>query len=139
MRRRLALVGIVLAALGLPIAGFFGVFAIAFYENGSIRPGTPAALLVHPVLRRVEPVVQCGPLRLGRRFQECGGICGEIQTVEFGTRASEAELRRVFDIDALKVEMGSDEIDLFLMSPRPGTDPDCPSAVIYAYDDFDTP
>ncbi len=138
MRPRLALVGIVLAALGLPIVAFFGVFAVVLYENGSIRPGMPAALLVHPALRRVEPVAQCSPLLLGRRFQECGGICGEIQTVEFGTRASEAELRKVYDIDALRIEMGFDEIDLFLMSPRPGTDPDCPSAVIYAYDDFET-
>ncbi|MBT0956928.1 hypothetical protein IV417_05990 [Alphaproteobacteria bacterium KMM 3653] len=133
----LVFLGVALSATVLLLLPVFLYLGYAFYESDQIgRRSLLKYVFVPHQLRSIEPIAQCAPLTYRRGFQECGGICGGIWAVSFGTTANQAELEAHVDLGPLTAPEWSDAVRVTVHSGRPEYPAGCSTAYIEIYDDY---
>lgn len=107
-------------------AGFF-LLTSAFYEPDELSPDSLIAWVVIPAaVRDLDVGKTCAPVRISKRYIECGGICGEHYQLTFGsTEGTDAITDRLRPLIA--ANLPRHQVDTIALS---AVDPECPQLMV---------
>ncbi len=123
-----------LGAIFLVVA--YSFLAFAFLESRDIHPYRPIGFAIIPQdIRQIEPVAQCAPRRFIRRYQECGGICGEYVGVQFGSTQL-SQVAQTYQLEAMRREGGFKNYFVAINDKPPYGSVSCPNITIEFYEEW---
>lgn len=116
----------------------YSALVFAFLESSDIHPHRPIGFAIIPkVIRQIEPAAQCAPSRFIRRYQECGGICGEYVGLKFGSTQTN-DIVQTYQLETIKRISNFKSYFVSINDKPPVGTAECPTIVIEFYNEWGT-